>query len=74
MSSMLAFEEHMRYLKDEEQKYAINLEVIQNQFGSMAPHGIPQLILLCKIMQAQEELVKVQEEFAKAQEEFAKAQ
>jgi hypothetical protein len=78
MSSTLVLEEHMRYLKDEEQKYANNLEMIQKQFGSMSPHGIPQLILLCKNMQAEEKLTETlaQDEVIKtlAQEELAKAQ
>ena len=58
MSSMLALEERMRTLVDEENKYLNKLEETQKQFGSMAPHGVHDLISLCKIKQAQEELAE----------------
>ena len=72
MSSILVLEERMRTLVDEENKYLNKLEETQKQFGSMAPHGVQDLISLCKIKQAQEKLAKeiAQEELV--QEEILK--
>jgi uncharacterized protein YdgA (DUF945 family) len=69
---MLALEERMRTLVDEENKYLNKLEETQKQFGSMAPRGVHDLISFCKIKLAQEELAKeiAQEELA--QEEILK--
>jgi glycosylphosphatidylinositol transamidase (GPIT) subunit GPI8 len=64
MSSMLLLEERMRTLVDEEVKYLNKLEETQKQFGSMTPHGVHDLISLCKIKQAQEELAKEIEKLA----------
>ena len=58
MSSMLMLKEHMSFLVKEENKYFNKLKETQNQFGSMAPHGIQDLITFCNIKQAQEELTK----------------
>lgn len=71
MSSMLVLEERMSFLIKEEKKYLNKLKEKQNQFGSMAPHGIQDLISFCNIKLAQEEITK---ELTKkiAQEQLAK--
>ena len=56
MSSMLALENRMCSLIDEENKYLNKLKNTQTQFGTMAPHGIQDLISYCNIKLAQEEL------------------
>ena len=55
---MLALENRMCSLIDEENKYLNKLKNTQIQFGTMAPHGIQDLISYCNIKLAQEELAK----------------
>ena len=56
MSSILALENRMCSLIDEENKYLNKLKNTLTQFGTMTPHGIQELISYCNIKLAQEEL------------------